>query len=91
MSFGLAEHRVDAQEAAELLEHADQALYYAKSHGRNQVRAWREVRALPDFGAKHPKAEPPKAEPQKRAAEAQPRKAGPRWALDKGHEGGAGW
>ena len=91
MSFGLAEHRVDAQEAAELLEHADQALYYAKSHGRNQVRAWREVRALPDFGAKHPKAEPPKAEPQKRAAEALPRKAEPRWALDKGHEGGAGW
>lgn len=48
MSFGVAEYPLDAEDKATLIESADQALYYAKSHGRNQVRAWRSVRNAPD-------------------------------------------
>ncbi len=52
MSFGLSAYPIDAEGKAELIETADQALYYSKSHGRNQVRAWRNVRSAPDRDAK---------------------------------------
>ena len=44
MSFGIAEFPLDAEAPDHLIERADQALYYAKTHGRNQVRVWRDIR-----------------------------------------------
>jgi two-component system, cell cycle response regulator len=44
MSFGIAEFPADAEDPNHLIERADQALYYAKTHGRNQVRIWRDIR-----------------------------------------------
>ncbi len=46
MSVGVSEYPLDAEDKAQLIDTADQALYYAKTHGRNQVRAWRSVRRL---------------------------------------------
>ena len=46
MSFGVARCPQDADEEDALIECADQALYYAKEHGRNQVRAWDAVQRL---------------------------------------------
>jgi GGDEF domain-containing protein len=43
MSFGVATFPADGDDGPELIDHADKALYYAKTHGRNQVRAWREI------------------------------------------------
>lgn len=50
MSFGLSSYPTDAEDKATLIETADQALYYAKTHGRNQVRMWRDVRHATDRG-----------------------------------------
>jgi diguanylate cyclase (GGDEF)-like protein len=43
MSFGVAEFPTDSTDPNTLIERADQALYYAKAHGRNQVRVWRTI------------------------------------------------
>jgi len=40
ISMGVAEFPVDGRCRNELLERADQALYYCKEHGRNCVRRW---------------------------------------------------
>lgn len=44
MSFGVTEFPIDAETPEHMIERADQALYYAKTHGRNQVRVWRDIR-----------------------------------------------
>lgn len=51
MSFGVGLYPDDARDKAELIDRTDQSLYYAKSHGRNQVRAWHDVQHAPDLGA----------------------------------------
>ncbi len=43
ISMGVAEFPVDGRDRNELLERADQSLYYCKEHGRNCVRRWSEV------------------------------------------------
>jgi two-component system cell cycle response regulator len=43
ISMGVAEFPVDGRERNELLERADQALYYCKEHGRNCVRRWSQM------------------------------------------------
>jgi diguanylate cyclase (GGDEF)-like protein len=40
-SFGVATFPEDATSAQQLMRQADQRLYYAKQHGRNQVRGRR--------------------------------------------------
>ncbi|MDZ7290354.1 MAG: sensor domain-containing diguanylate cyclase [candidate division KSB1 bacterium] len=45
ISLGLASFPEDAQTANELLEHADQGLYRAKSHGRNQIGVYEDTTA----------------------------------------------
>ncbi len=40
ISMGVAEYPSDGRERRELIEHADQALYYCKEHGRNRVQRW---------------------------------------------------
>jgi diguanylate cyclase (GGDEF)-like protein len=44
LSIGVATHPHDAETKDEIISRADQALYYAKEHGRNQVCLWKEVR-----------------------------------------------
>jgi diguanylate cyclase (GGDEF)-like protein len=39
-SFGVTSIRLGAQDGNELIQQADQALYYSKQHGRNQVTRW---------------------------------------------------
>ncbi len=51
MSFGVGLFGEDAADKPELIDRTDQALYYAKSHGRDQVRAWHDVQHAPDLGA----------------------------------------
>lgn len=43
MSFGLASYPVDADNKAELIDRADQALYSAKESGRNRTVSWSEL------------------------------------------------
>ncbi len=43
ISMGVAEFPADGSDRNELLERADQALYYCKEHGRNAVRRWSNV------------------------------------------------
>lgn len=43
ISMGVAEFPADGGDRSELLERADQALYFCKEHGRNCVRRWSEV------------------------------------------------
>jgi diguanylate cyclase (GGDEF)-like protein len=43
LSIGIASWAEDGEEKADLIDHADQGLYYAKEHGRNQVVAWRDI------------------------------------------------
>jgi diguanylate cyclase (GGDEF)-like protein len=37
VSIGLASYPLDAEDATELINYADKALYYAKEHGKNRV------------------------------------------------------
>ncbi|MDQ2713663.1 MAG: diguanylate cyclase [Chloroflexota bacterium] len=46
ISVGLASYPLDGQRAGEVLEKADQAMYWAKRLGRNQVRKAAEVQRL---------------------------------------------
>ncbi|MEO6891600.1 MAG: diguanylate cyclase [Ktedonobacteraceae bacterium] len=46
ISVGLASYPLDGQKAGEILEKADQAMYWAKRLGRNQVRKATEVHHL---------------------------------------------
>jgi len=39
-SFGVTSIRLGAQTSNELIQQADEALYYSKQHGRNQVTRW---------------------------------------------------
>lgn len=39
-SFGVTSIRMGAVTAAQLIQQADEALYYSKQHGRNQVSCW---------------------------------------------------
>jgi len=41
-SFGVTSIRLGAANTQELLQQADQALYYSKQHGRNQVTRWQQ-------------------------------------------------
>lgn len=43
ISMGVAEFPADGRDRAELLERADQALYFCKEHGRNCVRRWSQM------------------------------------------------
>ena len=43
VSIGVASFPSDAQRPDELLELADQALYFAKNNGRNRVQAYRDI------------------------------------------------
>ncbi len=43
LSIGIATHPRDAAPKDELISKADQALYYAKKNGRNQVCEWKNV------------------------------------------------
>lgn len=45
MSFGVATWPHDADHPELLIEHADQALYFAKRNGRNQVKIWSQLPA----------------------------------------------
>jgi diguanylate cyclase (GGDEF)-like protein len=51
MSFGVAAWPEDARDGEALIERADQALYFAKKSGRDQVRLWRRLPALVQGGA----------------------------------------
>ncbi|MEZ4449321.1 MAG: diguanylate cyclase [Nannocystaceae bacterium] len=56
ISMGIAEYGVDGQSRSDLIERADQALYFCKRGGRNCVIRWSQVRGA---AAKiDPKAEP---------------------------------
>lgn len=44
LSLGIAEYRVDARTRSELVDRADQALYWGKRAGRNCVTLWREIK-----------------------------------------------
>jgi diguanylate cyclase (GGDEF)-like protein len=39
-SFGVTSIRMGANSASQLIQQADEALYYSKQHGRNQVTCW---------------------------------------------------
>ncbi|MDF3013008.1 MAG: diguanylate cyclase [Cellvibrio sp.] len=39
-SFGVTSIRMGASSASQLIQQADEALYYSKQHGRNQVTCW---------------------------------------------------
>ncbi|MEM9461684.1 MAG: sensor domain-containing diguanylate cyclase [Myxococcota bacterium] len=43
ISMGVAEFPADGRDRGELLERADQALYYCKEHGRNCVHRWSQT------------------------------------------------
>ncbi len=43
ISMGVAEFPADGRKPGELLEHADQALYFCKEHGRNCARRWSQM------------------------------------------------
>ncbi len=43
LSIGVATHPNDAEDKAALIDKADQALYYAKENGRNQVCEWKNI------------------------------------------------
>lgn len=43
ISMGVAEFPADGRDGNELLERADQALYFCKEHGRNCVRRWSQM------------------------------------------------
>jgi len=47
-SFGVADHKDGAESIAKMIELADQALYYAKENGRNQVTIWHDVKDILD-------------------------------------------
>ena len=47
ISMGVAEYPSDGQSCSELIEHADQALYYCKKNGRNCVVRWASVKGGP--------------------------------------------
>jgi diguanylate cyclase (GGDEF)-like protein len=47
ISLGIAEFPVDADSARALIDRADQALYRAKTEGRNRVRLYRDASKLP--------------------------------------------
>jgi two-component system cell cycle response regulator len=51
MSFGVAAWPEDARDGEALIDRADQALYFAKKSGRDQVRLWRRLPALVQGGA----------------------------------------
>lgn len=40
-SFGVTSIRMGASSATQLIQQADEALYYSKQHGRNQVTCWK--------------------------------------------------
>jgi predicted signal transduction protein with EAL and GGDEF domain len=44
MSMGISTFPVDAEEKKMLIERADQALYYAKEHGRNRICLFRDIK-----------------------------------------------
>lgn len=46
LSLGMATFPGDGADGRALVEHADQALYYAKHHGRNQAVAYADMREL---------------------------------------------
>jgi diguanylate cyclase (GGDEF)-like protein len=43
MSMGVAEYPPDGRDRQELVQHADEALYYCKEHGRNRVTRWAQM------------------------------------------------
>ncbi|MBI4698200.1 MAG: diguanylate cyclase [Nitrospirae bacterium] len=43
LSVGISTYPHDASTKEELINRADQSLYYAKNHGRNQVCVWKDV------------------------------------------------
>lgn len=45
-SFGIADHLDNAQSLTEMIELADQALYYSKENGRNRVTLWQSIKSL---------------------------------------------
>ncbi|MEZ4384886.1 MAG: diguanylate cyclase [Nannocystaceae bacterium] len=47
ISMGVAEYPSDGQSCSELIEHADQALYYCKKNGRNCVVRWSAAKGAP--------------------------------------------